>query len=180
VVDITDAAAVASAVRAAEDRAPIDLLINNAAVFQMRNFCEQDPEWIDRIVDTNLKGLLQVTRQVAPRMVDRGAGRIINIASVAGTHGIAQQAVYCASKHGVVGFGDALAQELLPHNVLVTTLCPGGIDTPLWRDGDSPYPGDIESTMKVDELADLVEFLLSQTSRTLYKKLVFFPTSEWH
>lgn len=180
-MDVTNPAQVAVAYdRIEEDFGPIGVLINNAAVFEMKPFHQQDLETLDAILDTNLRGLMYATRLVLPYMMRRKQGRVINIASVAGVHGIPGQAAYCASKHGVVGFGDALAQELIPHGILVTTLCPGGIDTPLWRDGNSPYPGDLSKTMKPQELADLIAFLLAQPATTLHKKMVFFPTNEWH
>ena len=93
---------------------------------------------------------------------------------------MAGQVIYCASKHGLVGFGDALARELKEHGVLLVTLCPGGIDTPLWRRKDNPYPGDVERLMKPEELVNLIAFILDQPKGTLYKKIVFFPMSEWH
>ena len=159
---------------------PIDALVNNAAVFEMKDFVEQDLETMDRIIDTNLKGTLYCTRLALPYMLKRKRGRIVNIASVAGTRGIAQQAAYCASKHGVSGFADALAQELRPHGIVVTTLCPGGIDTPLWRTGQTRYPGDLSKTMKPQEVAELVEFILTRPAGTSYKKVIFFPNNEWH
>lgn len=179
--DITDAAALEQAVATLEsEHGPIDALINNAAVFDMRPFWEQAPEKIGQIIDTNLKGLIYTTRVVVPHMRARQAGRIINIASVAGTRGVPQQATYCASKHGVLGFADALAQELQPEGISVSTLCPGGINTPLWTDKGVDYPGDLSRTMPPEEVAELVAFILSRPAGTSYKKLIFFPDNEWH
>lgn len=157
-----------------------DVLINNAGVVENVPFAEQELEMIDRIVDVNLKGTLYVTRCVAPGMIARGSGRIINVSSVAGTRGIPGQATYCASKFGMNGFADTLAQELLPKGVLVTTICPGGIDTPLWDPDKNPYPGDNTRIMKPEEIVDLIEYLIDQPEGTLYKKIVMFPTNEWH
>ena len=157
-----------------------DVLINNAGTVENVSFAEQELEMIDRIVDVNLKGTLYVTRCVVPGMIARGSGRIINISSVAGTRGIPGQAAYCASKFGMNGFGDTLAQELLPKGVLVTTICPGGIDTPLWDSDTNPYPGDKTRIMQPKEIVDLIEFLLDQPEGTLHKKIVMFPTNEWH
>lgn len=157
-----------------------DVLVNNAGVVENVSFLEQDFEVMDRIIDVNLKGTLYVTRCVAPGMVRRGRGRILNVSSVAGTRGISGQAAYCASKHGMNGFADALAQELIECGVLVSTICPGGIDTPLWDSEVNPYPGDKSGIMKPEEIVDLIEYLLSQPARTLHKKIVLFPTNEWH
>lgn len=113
-------------------------------------------------------------------MMKRKSGKIITISSVAGTRGIPQQAIYCASKHGVKGFSDALAQELVPHGILVHTLCPGGTNTPLWDKSKNSYPGDTEKLMKPEDIAELIIFLLHQPAGTLYKRIIFFPTNEWH
>jgi NADP-dependent 3-hydroxy acid dehydrogenase YdfG len=163
-----------------KDHNHVDVLINNAGVFELKPFREQDVETIDRIVDTNLKGTMYCTYFAMQSMIERKDGRIINIASVAGTWGMPGQVIYCASKHGMVGFGDALAQELLEYGVVLNTICPGGIDTPLWRSKDNPYPGDISGLMKPEELVDLVSFVLEQPKTTLYKKIMLFPTNEWH
>jgi len=157
-----------------------DVLINNAGVVENVSFAEQELEMIDRIVDVNLKGTLYVTRCIVPGMIARGSGRIINVSSVAGTRGIPGQATYCASKFGMNGFADTLAQELLAKGILVTTICPGGIDTPLWDFEKNPYPGDKARIMKPEEIVDLIEYLLDQPEGSLYKKIVMFPTNEWH
>lgn len=158
----------------------IDVLVNNASIVQMKKFEEQDVGIIDRIIDTNLKGTMYVTHFALPAILKKQHAHIINIASVAGTRGIPKQALYCASKHGVVGFGDVLAQELIDRGVKVVTICPGAIRTPLWDSRTNPYPGDIGRIMEPAEIADLVDFILKQPEHTLYKKIILFPTNEWH
>lgn len=180
-VDISKKEQVEEATKTIERKyGPPDALINNAGVVENVSFAEQELEMIDKIVDVNLKGTLYVTRCVAPGMISRGSGRIINISSVAGTRGIPGQAVYCASKFGMNGFADTIAQELLQKGILVTTICPGAIDTPLWDSEKNPYPGDKNRIMQREEIVDLVEYLLDQPEGTLHKKIVMFPTNEWH
>lgn len=180
-VDISDRKAVETAINTIEsDHGGIEVLINNAGVVQNIEFAEQSFEVMERIIDVNLKGTLFCTRLALPKMIERRHGRIINISSVAGVRGIFGQAAYCASKHGMNGFADALAQELIPHNIGVSTICPGGIDTPLWSKETNPYPGDINKVIKPSELVDMVEFLLNQPVSTMYKRIVVFPTNEWH
>ncbi|MBA3707794.1 MAG: SDR family oxidoreductase [Planctomycetes bacterium] len=186
-VDITDAQAIRRAIDGIErDIGPIATLINNTGVFDLTEFHHQDLAMIDRIIATNLSGTMYCTHAALAHMLPRRQGRIIGVASVAGTRGIPGQATYCASKHGMVGFFEALAQELQPQGILVTTLCPGGIDTPLWSRGDDPapgsvrYPGDREALIAPEEIAELIEFLLSRPVGTVYKRLVFFPANEWH
>ncbi|MFW6180538.1 MAG: SDR family oxidoreductase [Spirochaetota bacterium] len=162
-----------------EEHGGPDVLVNNAGVVKMERFHLQAMESIDWMIDTNLKGAMYCTRMVVPSMIEGGRGRIINVASVAGTWGMKNQVIYGASKHGLVGFGDALGRELAPLGVQVITLCPGGIDTPLWRE-DNPYPGREKRLIDPEELVDLVSFILRQPAGTLYKKIVFFPVTEWH
>ena len=180
-VDISDREAVADAIhRIEQNHGGIDVLINNAGVVQNKLFSEQDFEVMDRIIDVNLKGTLYVTRIALPKMIERRHGRIINISSVAGTRGIFGQVAYCASKHGMNGFADALAQEVVKHNIGVATICPGAIDTPLWDKETNPYPGDLTKVIQPGEIVDMVEFLLNQPVGTMYKRIVVFPTNEWH
>jgi NAD(P)-dependent dehydrogenase (short-subunit alcohol dehydrogenase family) len=158
--------------------------VNNAAIFALADFGTQEITEIAQMIATNLSGTIYCTRAVVPYLLARKAGRIINVASVAGTHGIPNQAVYCATKHGVVGFADSLAQELQPQGITVSTICPGGIDTPLWShapgDGGQPYPGDVSKTLPVDEVCEWIEFAMTRPAGTVPKKLVFFPSVEWH
>merc|ERR1711972_849615 len=119
-------------------------------------------------------------------MVRRNSGRIIGIAPVAGTWGIPNESCYVASKHGMVGFMDTIANETRSTDVTVTTLCPGGIDTPWWRK-DHPYGGDkthddgtTSHLIQTQEIVDLIEYQLQQPTNRVYKRVTFFPKNEWH
>lgn len=185
IADTADTAALPQVVAEIEASiGPIATLINNAAVYTAHEFTSQDATEIDRLIGTNLIGTMHLTRAVLPAMVARKTGRIINVASVAGTRGIPTEAIYCASKHGLLGFADALAQELVPHGITVCSICPGGIDTPLWSrtpgDGGQKYGGDLSGVMPVDEVCAWIEFALDRPPGTIPKRLVFFPTTEWH
>jgi len=138
----------------------IDILINNAGTGFAKPILKTSLEDWDLVIDTNLKGTFLCSRTVSAEMIKRRNGAIINIASAAGTKGYANQAAYCASKHGVVGFSRVLALELKPYNIKVHTICPGGVDTTL-IDGIRP---DIpkKDLMKPRDIADLVVFLLEQ------------------
>lgn len=184
-LDVSDRAAVFSAVARIEaETGPITALVNNAAVFALEPFADQDPATIERIIAVDLLGTMWCSQAVLPGMRQRRSGRIVNIASVAGTHGLPGQAAYCAAKHGVLGFADALAQEVRADGISVSTLCPGGIDTPLWQhaadDGGVPYPGDLDAVLPVDEVCAWIEFVLERPPGTLPKRLTFFPRNEWH
>ena len=156
----------------------IEALINNAAVYHRRPVTEERAEDVRRMLQTNVEGVIGWSKAVAARMIPRRQGRIVMVASVAGTRGIPGESVYCASKHAMVGFADALTQELLPHGVNVSILCPGGIDTPLWDTGN--YPGDRSQIMRPQEVVEAIEFLLSRPANSIYRRMLFFPSVEWH
>lgn len=183
--DVADwAAAAASVARIEREIGPIAVLVNNAAIFDMRPFDEQDTATIRRLLATNVEGTIAWTHAVVPHLKARRAGRIVNVASVAGIHGMPGQAVYCASKHAMLGFSDSLTQELLPHGIAVSAICPGGIDTPLWQhqggQGGVPYPGDLSKVMQPLEVVEQIEFLLTRPLGSVYRRVVFFPGNEWH
>ena len=115
--------------RAHERFGRIDVLVNNAGVAWAGEFIQQSTASIAAQVDVNLKGLMFVTRAVAPLMCAQGGGAIVNISSGAGLDGIEGLAAYGASKFGVVGFTEALAQELAPYNVSAYAVCPGRVAT---------------------------------------------------
>lgn len=179
-LDVTDRTAVQDVITHIEQAAPIDVLINNAAVYERGPFAAQDPRRIDEILDTNIKGTIYPTHAVLPAMQARRRGRIVQINSVAGIRGIVNEAVYCASKHAIVGFSQALMQELVPFNIRAAVVNPGGIDTPLWQREGNFYPGDATTLLQTEDVADVVQLLLDAPDRIHFKQCVFFPTGEWH
>ncbi len=111
----------------------IDILVNCAGTGDIGWFINSDVETWDRIIAVNLRGTMFFTHAVLPSMVERKYGKIINIASIAGKVGAGMQVVYSASKGGVIGFTKALAREVARYNINVNDICPGPIDTPLYR-----------------------------------------------
>src|SRR5439155_15044023 len=83
----------------------------------------------DLVIDVNLKGTFLMSRAVIPHMLSRHGGRIINMASVSGKRGTQRRGAYTASKFGVIGLTQAMAQELGPHGITVNAICPGSVDT---------------------------------------------------
>jgi NADP-dependent 3-hydroxy acid dehydrogenase YdfG len=156
----------------------LDILINNAGVAVYGPFAEQKAEDWRAMIDTNLVGTLYCTHAVLPAMLGQGAGLIVNIASVAGIHGLPNEAVYCASKHGVRGFTDALAVELKDKGIRVSGLYPGGMNTPFWD--VQTYGGDRSRIMQPAKVAEMVVALASQPQGTLVREVILFPTNEWH
>jgi short-subunit dehydrogenase len=104
---------------------PIDLLVNNAGIEDTRHYHTSDPDVIERLISVNLLAAMQLTRQVLPQMLERRRGHIVNIASAAGKIGPPFMASYAASKHGLVGFTQALASEYRRSGVGFTAVCPG-------------------------------------------------------
>jgi NAD(P)-dependent dehydrogenase (short-subunit alcohol dehydrogenase family) len=133
-LDVTDSASCARLVddvRAALGH--VDLLVNNAGISGRAPLVEMDDDAWDRMISVNLTGVERMTRAVVPHMVDRGAGSIVSISSIAGRAGKANMSHYCATKFGVIGFTQALALELAPFNVRVNCVCPGIVRTRLWE-----------------------------------------------
>ena len=111
----------------------IDILVNNAGITRDGVFRKMTPEQWKAVIDTNLTGLFNVTKQVIDGMVERGWGRIINISSVNGQKGQLGQTNYCAAKAGIHGLTMALAQEVATRGVTVNTISPGYVDTDMVR-----------------------------------------------
>ena len=164
-----------------EKHKKIDILVNNAATFKRSNFKDCDFNDIDSIIDTNLKGTMYCTLEIVKHMLKKEVnGRIINIASVASTHGIKKQSVYCASKYGLNGFSESLNQELIDHNISISTIFPGGVDTPLWNSKNEYPGGDIANILKPKDIANLVDYISKLENRIILKNLTIFPSNEWH
>jgi 3-oxoacyl-[acyl-carrier protein] reductase len=114
----------------------IDILVNNAGIFPFKSLLEMEEEDWDRVLSINLKGVFNSSKAVLPIMVKQKYGKIINIASVAGTRvGFLNLAHYSASKGGILGFTKTAALELAQYGINVNTIAPGAIDTPGARTG---------------------------------------------
>jgi len=110
----------------------IDVLVNNAAAphgADRRLIWEVPEEAWDRVIDVNLKGAFLMSRAVIPHMLKRGSGRIINMASVSGKRGTARRGAYSASKFGIIGLTQVMAQELGAHGITANAICPGSVET---------------------------------------------------
>lgn len=131
VVDVRDRAAVQRSIEALpEGWRDIDVLVNNAGLAAgFEPLWEGDPQDWDRMLDTNLRGVLDVTRAVLPAMVARGNGHVINIGSIAGHEPYRSGAVYCATKAAVGALTKALRHDLLGTGVRVSTVDPGMVET---------------------------------------------------
>jgi len=128
--DVSDPEQVQSFVQQARERfGRIDVLVNNAGVAWSGDFADEPYESIARQIDVNVKGVLYTARAVLPLMLKQGSGVIINISSGAGLTGFAGIATYSASKFAVVGFTEALDQEVSGRGIRVYGVCPGRVAT---------------------------------------------------
>ncbi|MFN6565889.1 SDR family NAD(P)-dependent oxidoreductase [Dendronalium sp. ChiSLP03b] len=121
--------------------APVDILINNAGVEIHRAFTDYSTEEIQSVLVTNLLSAMELTRLLLPSMEERGSGRIINIASLAGKKGVAYNSIYSASKAGLIMWTDAMRQEFAGSNIHFSTICPGYVsETGMTADSHIPAP----------------------------------------
>jgi len=168
--DVADEAAVGRFVGEVESRwNGIDLLVNNAGLGIMAPVHELKVEDWDRMMGANLRGTFLFTRAVVPAMIRQGGGIIINIASIAGKSGFVSGSGYAASKHAVMGFTDSLWRELRPHNIRVTAICPGSVDTHFLPAG--PGAAGHEHMMLPEDVAEAVLYVARQPDRLFVKEI---------
>lgn len=163
----------------------IDLLVNNAGLgLGLDKLHEADPDDWDRMIDTNVKGLLYVSRAVLPGMVKRDSGHVINIGSIAGRELYPGGNVYCATKFAVRALTRALKIDLLGTKVRVTTIDPGMVETGF---SEVRFKGDIDRAKKVYEgmtpltggdIADAVHWCVTRPDRFNVLEMVVIPTDQ--
>lgn len=141
----------------------IDLLINNAGMGIYGPLVETSADDYDQMMDTNMRSTFLFTRHTVPSMLERGAGAIINVSSMAGVMGFAGEAAYCASKFAQVGFTQALDRELRPRGIKVGVVCPGGVKTEFAIGSGRTEEGVASSGMlEAEEVAEAVLLMATQ------------------
>jgi galactitol 2-dehydrogenase len=140
-LDVTKMDSIQAAVSEVEAQAGgIDILVNNAAIFDLAPIEEVTEKSYDRIFAVNVKGLLFTLQAVAKSMIGRGkGGKIVNMASQAGRRGEALVAVYCASKAAVISLTQSAGLGLIKHRINVNGIAPGVVDTPMWEEVDALF-----------------------------------------
>ena len=143
-----------------------DILINNAGMIDPKPVHETSPAEWDRMFAVNMRGTFLTTRRALPRMIERRAGTIVNVASISGVVGPEKfpgWASYCASKGAVISFTEAVAVEVKQQGVRINCVSPGSVDTPMWAEASGGAP----ASMTADEVARTILFLASDESRPM-------------
>ena len=163
----------------------IDLLVNNAGLAAgLEHIDLGDTRDWDAMIDTNVKGLLYVTRVIAPKMVAAGRGHIFNIGSIAGTQPYENGAVYCASKHAVHALSQGMRMDLLSHGIKVTEIRPGMVDTEF---STVRFHGDRERAREVyrgiepltgDDIARIVAWIVSLPAHVNINDIEVMPARQ--
>lgn len=186
-LDVTDAKAVESfAVAEAAELKQVDVLINNAGLAKGTEKI-QDGKMADWqvMIDTNVTGLLRLSRLVLPQMIARKSGHIVNLGSVAGRWVYPGGAVYCASKFAVRALSEGMRMDLAGHNIRVTNIEPGMVQTEfsLVRFGDQAKADAVYAGMKAltaEDIAETISWVLSRPRHVNVQELVIYPTAQAH
>jgi len=153
----------------------LDILVNNAGVGRFNEPLHNLlPEEWDLVLNTNLRGVYYGIRAFAPLMIRAFSGHIINISSLAGKNPVPNGAAYAASKWGLNGLSYSVAEELRGHNIRVSVVCPGSVDTEL-----SPHAGkDPNKMLQADDIAHTVAMLVTQGPQSFVSELLIRPTQK--
>jgi 3-oxoacyl-[acyl-carrier protein] reductase len=151
----------------------LDILVNNAAVRGFDGPLHQmPPDAWDDVLNTNLRGVFYCIRALAPLMIAAKKGHIVNISSLAGKNALPNGTAYAASKWGLNGLTYSVAEELRAHNIRVSAICPGSVNTDL-----SPHTGkDASKMLQPDDVAHVVEMLVTQASQSFVSEILIRPT----
>lgn len=185
-LDIRDRQAVEAAIEGLpSDFAGIDVLVNNAGLGRgLDKFHEGDIDGWEEMIDTNIKGLLYISRAVTPLMVKRGAGQVINIGSVAGHEVYPGGNIYCATKHAVNGITKGMRMDLVDTNVRVSTVDPGLVETEF---SQVRFYGDTERAKTVyqgykpltgDDVAEAVVWIADRPDHVQIGEIIILPSAQ--
>jgi 3-oxoacyl-[acyl-carrier protein] reductase len=156
----------------------IDIVVANAGVGAYGSFLDVSREHLDEMLDVNLKGTIYAIRAALPHMLGR-EGDVITLASEAGRRGLPNEAIYCASKFGQVGFTRALDHELREQGIRCTNVCPGGVATDFALDDGRGRTTDVlPGMMTADDVAEVCVFVLETPRRFRMLEAALRPMTE--
>jgi NADP-dependent 3-hydroxy acid dehydrogenase YdfG len=184
--DVQDKNAVSSAVRSIpHDWKKIDVLLNNAGLARGLSLIQDGnvEDW-ETMIDTNIKGLLYVSRELMPMMIEQGSGHIINLGSIAGKEAYMKGNVYCSTKHFVDAVSKSMRIDLLAHRIRVTAIHPGAVETEfsLVR-----FKGDKEraklayqgyTPLKAEDIAEVIFFAAMRPQHVNINDIIIMPTAQ--
>lgn len=151
-----------------------ELLVNNAGIGYFGPTHEASEQNWDSVLDTNLKSVFLMSKAVAPAMIERRGGHIINIASLAGKNAFRGGGIYCASKWGLLGLTECMAEDLRQYGIRVSAICPGSVATDF-----SPHAGkDTTKMLQPEDIAHAVEMILRQAPQSFISEVLMRPTQK--
>ncbi|WP_413201050.1 SDR family oxidoreductase [Nostoc piscinale] len=185
-LDVRDRPAVESAINnLPAEWSNVDILINNAGLSRsLDKLHEGDFQDWEEMIDTNIKGLLYLTRYVVPGMVSRGRGHVVNLGSIAGHQTYPGGNVYCATKAAVKAISEGLKQDLLGTPVRVTSVDPGMVETEF---SEVRFHGDAERAKRVyqgvnpltaDDIADVIFFCTTRSPHVNINEVILMPVNQ--
>lgn len=156
-------------------RERLRVVVNNAGVGGFSAPLHQtDVETWEKIINTNLRGVFYMTRVFAPALIANGGGDIVNISSLAGKNALPNGAAYAASKWGLNGLSYSMAEELRGHNIRVTVVCPGSVNTEL-----SPHEGkNVNKMLQPGDVAHVVAMVVTQAPQSFASEILLRPTQK--
>jgi 3-oxoacyl-[acyl-carrier protein] reductase len=150
---------------------PLSILVNNAGIGLFGPVQEQSEADWDRVLDSNLKSVFLVSRAVAPGMMQRGRGDIVNISSLAGLNAFAGGGIYCASKWGLQGLTACMAEDLRGHGIRVSAVCPGSVATEFGASRDKKKP----NALRPEDVAHAVAVIVTQAPGSFVSEIQIRP-----
>lgn len=179
-VDISSQQAVETAIsELTAELGKADILINNAGIGKFESLLDMDPEEWKRTIDVNLMGPYYVTRAVLPQLIEKNRGDIINISSTNGLNGAATSSAYSASKFGLIGLTESLAQEVRRNNIRVTALTPSTVATELAINTNLIKENDDEKYMQPEDIAEFIVNQLKLHPRIYVKTASLLATNPY-
>src|SRR6478609_1590734 len=178
--DVRDPRSVQAIVDAAVDRyGQLDIVIGNAGVGGYGPFLDTPDQWIEDMIDTNVKGLIYTLRAALPHLMNSDAADVVTVASEAGRRGLPNEAVYCSSKFAQVGLTAALDHELREHGIRCTNVCPGGVSTDFaMGTGRTPDMPALKGMMRPEDVAETILFVLTRPRNHRILEVAFRPVTE--
>jgi ribitol 2-dehydrogenase len=164
-----------------ESHGAIDILVANAGVYVGGDLWESDPEALDRLLTTNVNGVVRTVREVLPHLLERGEGDILVTSSVSGHQAIHWEPVYSASKHALQAFVHTLRRQLIGSGVRMGAIAPGVVLNDLWGVSDAD---EIEAKVargegiRSEDVADAVAYMLTRPRHVTIRDLVILPRDQ--